>query len=220
MRPEPCYFGGSKCALAKRGKLQIVCALLCDREGFPVAVEVFRGNTADPGSARRSGRRTWGGSPRCALRRFPTLVDGGTQHLSLFNEQDLAEISTPELYPGASDSSCAATRCRPAARIRFLRAMSPGAWPVWTCSGVSRAMSPWRCSWLYQRKKLRQWSLASSMEPNEAGKPGWNADCNPPDLPQEPVLRPRMTVTQGTELVRAQAVFGAGCLAVAFVPEQ
>ena len=52
------YFEGSKCPLAKRGysrdgkrgKLQIVFALLCDREGCPVAVEVFRGNTADPGT--------------------------------------------------------------------------------------------------------------------------------------------------------------------------
>ncbi len=34
----------------RRGKLQIVFALLCDREGCPVAAEVFRGNTADPGA--------------------------------------------------------------------------------------------------------------------------------------------------------------------------
>ena len=51
------YFEGSKCPLGKRGsrddkrsKLQIVFALLCDREGCPVAAEVFRGNTADPGA--------------------------------------------------------------------------------------------------------------------------------------------------------------------------
>ena len=52
------YFEGSKCPLAKRGysrdgrrgKLQIVFALLCDREGRPVAAEVFEGNTADPGA--------------------------------------------------------------------------------------------------------------------------------------------------------------------------
>ena len=52
------YFEGSKCPLAKRGysrdgrrgKLQIVFALLCDREGCPVAAEVFEGNTADPGA--------------------------------------------------------------------------------------------------------------------------------------------------------------------------
>ncbi|WP_419163767.1 IS1634 family transposase [Candidatus Palauibacter sp.] len=51
------YFEGRKCPLArrgysrdgKRGKLQIVFALLCDGEGCPVAVEVFEGNTADPG---------------------------------------------------------------------------------------------------------------------------------------------------------------------------
>ncbi len=52
------YFEGSKCPLARRGhsrdgrrgKLQIVFALLCDRDGRPVAAEVFRGNTADPGA--------------------------------------------------------------------------------------------------------------------------------------------------------------------------
>ena len=52
------YFEGGKCPLArhgysrdkKRGKLQIVLALLTNREGCPVAVEVFEGNTADPGT--------------------------------------------------------------------------------------------------------------------------------------------------------------------------
>ena len=50
------YFEGSKCPLAKRGysrdgkrgTRQIVFALLCNREGCPLAVEVFQGNTADP----------------------------------------------------------------------------------------------------------------------------------------------------------------------------
>ena len=47
------YLEGSKCSLArcgysrdgKRGKLQIVFALPCNREGCPVAAEVFEGNT-------------------------------------------------------------------------------------------------------------------------------------------------------------------------------
>jgi transposase len=50
------YFEGRTCPLAKLGysrdgkkdKLQIVFGLLCNREGCPVAVEVFEGNTADP----------------------------------------------------------------------------------------------------------------------------------------------------------------------------
>ena len=50
------YLEGRRCPLAKRGyshdgkrgKLQIEFGLLCDREGRPVAVEVFDGNTADP----------------------------------------------------------------------------------------------------------------------------------------------------------------------------
>ena len=50
------YFEGKTCPLAhlghsrdgKKGKLQIVYGLLCNRHGTPVAVEVFDGNTADP----------------------------------------------------------------------------------------------------------------------------------------------------------------------------
>lgn len=50
------YFEGSKCPLARfghsrdkrRDRPQIVYGLLCTRQGLPVAVEVFDGNTADP----------------------------------------------------------------------------------------------------------------------------------------------------------------------------
>ena len=50
------YLEGRRCPLAKRGysrdgkrgKLQIEFGLLCNREGCPVAVEVFDGNTSDP----------------------------------------------------------------------------------------------------------------------------------------------------------------------------
>jgi transposase len=50
------YLEGRKCPLAHHGysrdhrpdRLQIVYGLLCTREGLPVAVEVFDGNTADP----------------------------------------------------------------------------------------------------------------------------------------------------------------------------
>jgi len=50
------YFEGNCCPLAKRGhnrdkkqgKLQIVYGLLCNKNGCPVAIEVFEGNTADP----------------------------------------------------------------------------------------------------------------------------------------------------------------------------
>jgi hypothetical protein len=52
------YFEGHKCTLGafghsrdgKRGLLQITVGLLCTREGCPVAVEVFPGNTGDPTS--------------------------------------------------------------------------------------------------------------------------------------------------------------------------
>jgi transposase len=50
------YFEGRACPLAqlgysrdgKKGTLQIVFGLLCDRRGCPVAVQVFEGSTADP----------------------------------------------------------------------------------------------------------------------------------------------------------------------------
>ena len=49
------YLEGTKCELGqygynrdkKKGKTQIVFGLLCDRNGCPIAVEVFSGNTAD-----------------------------------------------------------------------------------------------------------------------------------------------------------------------------
>jgi hypothetical protein len=50
------YFEGNSCILAhfgysrdkKRGKKQIVFGLLCNQEGCPIAVKVFKGNTGDP----------------------------------------------------------------------------------------------------------------------------------------------------------------------------
>ena len=50
------YFEGRCCPLAdfghsrdgKRGKRQMVCALVCTAQGCPIAVEVYSGNTADP----------------------------------------------------------------------------------------------------------------------------------------------------------------------------
>ena len=54
------YLEGHNCSLAafghnrdgKRGKKQIVYGLLCSRDGCPVAVEVFAGNTGDPATVR------------------------------------------------------------------------------------------------------------------------------------------------------------------------
>jgi hypothetical protein len=49
------YFEGTQCPLAKfgynrdkkKGVLQIVFGLLCDKRGCPIEVEVFEGNTTD-----------------------------------------------------------------------------------------------------------------------------------------------------------------------------
>lgn len=133
------YFEGTKCPLARRGysrdgrrgKLQIVFALLCDRDGCPVAAEVFSGNTADPGAVAAQvetlqkrfslsrvvlvGDRGLLTDARIredlspaglrwitALRapKIRKLASGGDLQLSVFDEQDLAEISAPELFPG------------------------------------------------------------------------------------------------------------------------
>ena len=59
------YMEGRCCPLAKRGysrdgskgTLQIVYGLLCAPDGCPVAVEVFDGNTGDPGDAGDPGRQ-------------------------------------------------------------------------------------------------------------------------------------------------------------------
>jgi len=139
------YLEGKCCALGrlgfdrdgKKGKLQIEYGLLCNREGCPVAVEVFEGNTADPmtlGSQVKKVRERFG------LRRVVIVGDRGMitqaridQELrglegldwigalrssqiagllqegviapSLFDEKNLAEISSPD-FPAERLIAC------------------------------------------------------------------------------------------------------------------
>jgi transposase len=133
------YLEGRCCPLARFGysrdgkahKLQIVFGVLCTRQGCPVAVEVFAGNTADPTTLKvqidklrqRFGLRrvvlvgdrgmitqariTEELQPAeldwiTALRApdIQTLAkDDGPLQLSLFDERDLAEITSLD-YPG------------------------------------------------------------------------------------------------------------------------
>jgi transposase len=133
------YFEGRCCPLAQFGhsrdhrsdRLQIVYGLLCTREGLPIAIEVFEGNTADPTTLKSQidklksrfgikrvvlvGDR--GMITRARIRddlessaldwitclRSPQIqalaqADGPLQ-LSLFDERDLAEITSPD-FPG------------------------------------------------------------------------------------------------------------------------
>src|SRR5215475_4959873 len=134
------YFEGRTCPLAhlgysrddKRGTLQIVFGLLCNRAGCPVAVEVFDGNTADPMTVapqiaklrqrfglsrmvlvgdrglltearmREELRPMAGLDWITALRSsaIQQLVSTGALQLSLFDQRDLAQITSPD-YPGA-----------------------------------------------------------------------------------------------------------------------
>jgi hypothetical protein len=136
---------GSHCELAafgysrdhKRGKQQIEYGLLTDRQGRPVAVRVFPGNTGDPAtfteavavvrekfgiteavmvgdrgmitSARIRELRKLPGMAWITCLRAPAikkLAEGsGPLQLSLFDDQDLAEISSPD-YPGERLIAC------------------------------------------------------------------------------------------------------------------
>ena len=133
------YFEGQCCPLAQYGhsrdhrsdRPQIVYGLLCTREGLPIAVEVFEGNTADPRTLKAQIDKLKGrfGIKRMVLvgdrgmitaarlrddlapagldwitcLRAPQIQalaqDRGPLQLSLFDERDLAEISSPD-FPG------------------------------------------------------------------------------------------------------------------------
>ena len=130
---------GTHCELAafgysrdgKRGKAQIEYGLLTDKDGRPVAVRVFPGNTGDPKtfpeavdavrgtfglrqmimvgdrgmitSARIKDLRELEGMAWITCLRGPAIkklmADDGPLQLSLFDEQDLAEITSPD-FPG------------------------------------------------------------------------------------------------------------------------
>jgi transposase len=132
------YLEGSKCELAqrgysrdgKRGLPQIEFGVITNREGCPVAVDVFAGNTADPNtvaaqvdklkhrfgiaevvlvgdrgmltSARIEALKEVGGVSWISALRSPqieALVKQGHLQLSLFDQRNLAEISSPD-FPG------------------------------------------------------------------------------------------------------------------------
>jgi Transposase DDE domain len=119
-----------------RGRLQIVYGLLTSRDGVPVAIEVFKGNTGDPTTVASQVSKV---KDRFALTRVvlvgdrgmltaarlredirpadldwitalrapqvKALVRGGALQLSLFDEQDLAEITSPD-FPGERLVAC------------------------------------------------------------------------------------------------------------------
>jgi hypothetical protein len=119
-----------------RGRLQIVYGLLTSKDGVPVAIEVFQGNTGDPKTVASqvdkvkdrfaltrvvlAGDRGMLTAARLredvgpaqldwitALRapQVKKLVRGGALQLSLFDEQDLAEITSPD-FPGERLVAC------------------------------------------------------------------------------------------------------------------
>jgi len=139
------YYTGNHCSLARFGHdrdgkkrfPQILWGLLCNREGCPVAVEVFEGNVADSKTLSSQIRKTRerfglerivvvgdrGVITEARIREELSPVDGvdwisalrapairalaqqGAIQLSLFDERDLAEITSPE-YPGERLIAC------------------------------------------------------------------------------------------------------------------
>ena len=118
------------------GRLQIVYGLLTSKDGIPVAIEVFKGNTGDPTTVAAQvtkvkdrfgidrvvlvGDRGMLTAARLredvapahldwitALRapQVKALVRGGDLQLTLFDVQDLAEISSPD-FPGERLVAC------------------------------------------------------------------------------------------------------------------
>ena len=119
-----------------RGRLQIVYGLLTSKDGIPVAIEVFKGNTGDPATVAAQvgkvkdrfaitkvvlvGDRGMLTAARLredvapahldwitALRapQVARLVRGGDLQLTLFDVQDLAEITSPD-FPGERLVAC------------------------------------------------------------------------------------------------------------------
>ena len=119
-----------------RGRLQIVYGLLATKEGVPVAIEVFKGNTADPATVASQVaklRERFSVSHVClvgdrgmltkarleadvvpagldfitALRApaIKALVEADAIQLSLFDQQDLCEITHPD-YPDERLVAC------------------------------------------------------------------------------------------------------------------
>ena len=133
------YYTGTHCSLAKHGHPhdgnrkfpQIVYGLLCNREGCPVAIEVFEGNTSDTKTLKNQIKKV---RKRFGLKRVILIGDRGMItdarikeeittiegldwitalrapsilklvrqkeiDISLFDERNLAEITSPD-YPG------------------------------------------------------------------------------------------------------------------------
>jgi transposase len=76
------YFEGKTCPLAargysrdeRRGNLQIIYGLLCDRAGVPIAAEVFQGSTVDHQTVERQIAKV---KDRFGLERVVLIFDRG-----------------------------------------------------------------------------------------------------------------------------------------------
>jgi transposase len=108
------YLDGRCCPLARYGysrdgkpdKLQIVFGVLCSKEGCPIAVEVFAGNTADPSTLKTQIGKL---RQHFGLRRVVLVGDRG-----MITQARIIE----ELQPGSTGlPRCALRRSRPWPRM-------------------------------------------------------------------------------------------------------
>jgi hypothetical protein len=100
------YLEGRHCELAQHGysrdrrpdRPQIVYGLLCDRDGRPVAIEVFAGNTGDPGTVSAQVEKL--------KRRF------GLRHLVLVGDRGMQRVPNAQARWGPSPRRASATISR------------------------------------------------------------------------------------------------------------
>ena len=113
------YLEGRKCELAQHGysrdhrtdKPQIVYGLLCNRDGRPIAIEVFDGNTADPGTLGAQMAKV---KQRFGLRRSSSsaIAASSPRRVSARNSSLPGSIGSPACARRRSRSSSKAGRCR------------------------------------------------------------------------------------------------------------
>ena len=161
------YLEGRRCPLArhgysrdrKRGKLQIEFGLLCDREGRPLAVEVFEGNAADPSTVAPQIEKL----QRFGLKRLVLVGDrgmlteariredvrpSGMDWVSALRTVDLRRLA-PLLF---QDDDCAAagrerggpvekSRVSPSARAKAATKRTPDGLPVQSLESLLETLS-------------------------------------------------------------------------------
>ena len=222
----------------KRGKPQIEYGLLTDKDGRPVAVRVFAGNTADPKTfpeavkavrekfgleqmimigdrgmittARIKDLRELEGMAWITCLRHPAIkklmAGDGPLQLSLFDEQDLAEISSPD-FPGERLIACrnpfeAAKRARTREELLAATEADLGTIAAQVAAGRVKdpdkiGVRPGRSSISGRSPSTSSWTSATGGLPGAATRPAstpkrsrTGSTSSAPPSPRKPSTRP------------------------------